>query len=338
MKKKGPTARTLHMFWNWGRGYFFSFTLMKAFQTVIPFFNIWMSAEIVTALHERREQSEVILLIIITLSGNLLARVMSAFFNYFVGKEQRLMENREKHAFNEKVLSMDYDKLENPELRTLRRKIVTNAYINGYGPKNMLENVKNLIDVCLTLAFSLIFFTDMMIQIFQAGITLQSLLFLLGIVLALVAGVLWNGYANKKKAEYWNIQGQKLLEGNRLGSASPENKKDIRIYHMIPFMEAMSQKYNKEYKSAMLEANLGVNRILIPAYILNIIPEACSYLLVCLYYGLGVFEIGGIIKYVGYLQRFIQNINQLLSDIVNFKINRPYLETYLEFFDIPNDM
>ena len=63
-----------------------------------------------------------------------------------------------------------------------------------------------------------------------------------------------------------------------------------------------------------------------------------SYLIVCFYCVLGVFPVGSVIKYVGYLGRITGSIGSLFSALSSFKANERFLATYLEFFDINNDM
>ena len=153
-KTQGPTARVWKMLWGWGKKYYISYALMKAFQTVVPFFNLWISAEIVTALYEGRGQKSVWTLVTVALLGNLIARVLSSVFSYFVGKEELVASSNEKEAFLGKAFSLDYDKLANPEIRTLRRKITTNSWVNYYGSRRAKETIKGLIEVSFNLLFS----------------------------------------------------------------------------------------------------------------------------------------------------------------------------------------
>ncbi|MCH5341392.1 MAG: ABC transporter ATP-binding protein [Acetatifactor sp.] len=53
---------------------------------------------------------------------------------------------------------------------------------------------------------------------------------------------------------------------------------------------------------------------------------------------MGVFPLGSVIKYVGYLSRIISNIENLFFYMGRFRGNERFLKTYLEYFDIKNDM
>ena len=338
MRKNGPTRRVFGMFWGFGKKYFIAFALKQLFGTVTPYFNLWMSAEIVTALYEGREAPAVWNLVTITLIGNLLIRIFSAIFSHFVGIEEKRMYMREKSAFNSKVLSLDYDKLENPDIRALRRKIVTNAWINEYGPKNMINTIGRLYCVLLDLTFSLVLFAEMTVSMASAGFSILGLLLFVLFVTVTVSNILWARYSKKEQAKYWEKIGDKLLEENRLAEALPTNEKDIRIYNMSSYIKSYWKNSNASHRTVFMETWRIQNRFGIPSLILDRLMEALSYLLVSLYCLMGIFPIGSIIKYVGYLGKMTRSVNILFSIEGDSKANIPFLETYLEFFDIKNDM
>ena len=68
------------------------------------------------------------------------------------------------------------------------------------------------------------------------------------------------------------------------------------------------------------------------------LSEMSTYLIVCLYCAMGAFPVGSVIKYVGYLERIKGSIGNLLNLFRVMKVNEPFLQTYLDYFDIKNDM
>ena len=138
------TGRALKLYHSYNPHYFPLRLLQILFNNLTPFFTLWMSAEIVTALYEKRTKEELFLLVMITLFGTLFIHVMGAFLGRCVENEKKQLENNEAAAFNKKTLSLDYDKLENPEIRHLRRKIVENSWINGYGVRQMCWKLENI--------------------------------------------------------------------------------------------------------------------------------------------------------------------------------------------------
>ena len=133
MRKENVTIKTLKVYHAYNPKYFPLSFLQIVFRNISPYFNLWMSSEIVTALYEGREKQEIYLLVGITLLGNLLTQVLEATLGRSVKIALEILENNESAAFNRKTLSLDYDKLENPEYSLLRRKITENTWLNNYG-------------------------------------------------------------------------------------------------------------------------------------------------------------------------------------------------------------
>ncbi|MCH5334116.1 MAG: hypothetical protein J1D89_09170, partial [Agathobacter sp.] len=127
MRRENVTRKALKMYNAHNPKYFPLRFLQIVFNNLSPYFNLWMSSEIVTALYEGREKRELYLLVGITLLGNLLTQVLAAALGRSVQIAFEELENNESAAFNRKTLSLDYDKLENPEIRQLRRKITENS-------------------------------------------------------------------------------------------------------------------------------------------------------------------------------------------------------------------
>ena len=133
MRKYSITRKALRVYAAYNPKYFPLLFLQTVFNNLAPYFNLWMSAEIVTALYELRGEEEIYRLVLITLIGNLLIHVIGAALTKSVATQLEILNNNEAVAFNQKTLSMDYDKLENPDIRQHRRNITENAYINYYG-------------------------------------------------------------------------------------------------------------------------------------------------------------------------------------------------------------
>ena len=144
MRKDNVTIRTLKLYHSFNKKYFPTSFLHIVFSSISPYFNLWMSAEIVTALYEGRDKKAFFTLLAISLLGNIFVHIISTLLSNAVSTQFEKLNNNESLAFNKKTLSLDYDKLEDPEIRMLRRKVKENAYINGYGITYMRNSVNRL--------------------------------------------------------------------------------------------------------------------------------------------------------------------------------------------------
>ena len=113
------TRRAFQLYRSYNPHYFPLRLFQILFNNLTPFFTLWMSAEIVTALYQKKSKEDLFLLVAITLCGTLLIHVMGAFLGRCVNTALKKLEHNEAAAFNQKTLSLDYDKLENPEIRHL---------------------------------------------------------------------------------------------------------------------------------------------------------------------------------------------------------------------------
>jgi len=216
MRKFSTTRKALRVYAAYNPKYFPLLLLQTVFNNLSPYFNLWMSAEIITLLYEASDRAAIYKAVLITIFGNLFIRVIGALLTRSVNTQLEILNNNEATAFNRKTLSLDYDKLENPEIRQHRRNIKENAYINAYGVVNMRQNIWRLFSCVINLAFALVLFIEMVTLV--ATVDFQWIG--AGLLMLLVAMVALNIYSqslhSKKTAVAWNEVGTLMLEENRL--------------------------------------------------------------------------------------------------------------------------
>lgn len=339
MRKDNITIRTLKLYHSFNKKYFPTSFLHIVFSSISPYFNLWMSAEIVTALYEGRDRKDIFTLVAITLLGNLFVHIISTLLSNAVSTQFEKLNNNESLAFNKKTLSLDYDKLEDPEIRMLRRKVKENAYINGYGITYMRNSVNRLMSSAVKIVFSLILFIEMITKMVAVGFHWLGLVLALGMILFAALHYAWGFKQGKLVAAHNKKIGDMMLEENRIGRGTNSTGMDDRIYLQADIIQKLSEKMNKDHLKAFSEAQSLGFKLSIPRGILNWSSTLFNYLLVCFYCAMGAFPVGNVIKYTGYLGRFTGDLNALLDTLFrSFKENEQFLKLYLEYFDIPNDM
>ena len=101
------TRRAFQLYQSYNPHYFPLRLFQIVFTNLTPFFTLWMSAEIVTALYEKKTKEELFLLVAIALLGNLFIHVMGALLGRCVDNARKQLEDNEAAAFNKKTLSLD---------------------------------------------------------------------------------------------------------------------------------------------------------------------------------------------------------------------------------------
>lgn len=338
MHKENITRRAFRLYHSFNKKYFPLSFLQIFFNAFAPYFNLWMSAEIVTALYEQRGKHEIFILIVITLLGNLSVHSISSLLRNATDIQLEKLKTNEDLAFNKKTLSLDYDKLENPKIRDLRHAIHNNQRINYYGIEHMRLSIISLMSGGIRFIFSLYFFIEMMKKFLDANINRTGFLLLL---LTILCSVLQYAYIHKsstKHAQNNKKLGDLLLKENKISDYSDISGADGRIYLQSKLMQKKDEEINTEHLNTYSVVNMLNFKISVPDSLLAWLTTLFNYLLVCFYFMSGAFPIGSVIKYTGYLDNFMYDISELLRQIHRFKENLPYLKAYLDYFDIPNDM
>ncbi len=338
MRKNNITIQAFKMYSAYNPKYFPIKFLETMFNNISPYFNLWLSSEIVTALYEGRDRGEIYLLVAVTLLGNLLIRALGALLRRTADTQLAVLENEEAAAFNRKVLSLDYDKLENPDIRKHRRKIIENSWINWYGVKQMRETVHDMMRSFVNFFFCLLLFIEMFSLIAKAGFQGMGILLFAVLLVCIGANVFMDSYSRKKMSICWKKMGDLMLDENRLGQGYSLAGLDNRIYRQEALRFKIKQQNAETHLRVFSEAEQKALLYNVPTIVLDYLVELCAYLIVVLYCVMGTFPLGGVIKYVGYLRRMTGYIGDIFDFNSKIKVNEPYLQVYLDFFAIKNDM
>lgn len=339
MRKDNVTLRALRLYNSYNKRYFPTSFLHILFSSITPYFSLWMSAEIITALYEGRDKKVIFTLVAITLLGNLFVHIVAALLDNAVNSQLEILNNNESLAFNKKTLSLDYDKLEAPETRLLRRKIIENAYINHYGTTYMRNEVNRLMSSAVKIVFSLVLFIEMLTKMAAVGFRWVGLLLAFAMILLAVLQYINGNRLRKIAVELIKKVGDLMLEENRIDRGMESTGTDERIYLQADMIRKLGEKMNRDHLKVYSEYNSSAFRLMVPQKLLEWSGTLFNFLLVCFYCVIGAFPIGDIIKYVGFLERFMSDLNAVLYILFSStKENEPFLRVYLEYFDIPNDM
>lgn len=338
MNKYQVTKKAFQLYQSNNPKYFPLKFLHIIFENVSPYFNLWLSAEIVTALYEGRGKGELFALVAITLLGNLFIRIAGAFLSRTVDTQLEILSNNEAAAFNRKTLSLDYDKLENPEIRQLRRKITENAYINCYGVTFLRYSVETIMSDCIRIVFSLLFFIEMLSFMMRVRLHWFSVMLFIALILCVVLTIVFRAYSGHKVSEYSKKVGDLMLDENRYGRGYSTDGMDNRIYRQQSLIAKLNEQFNATHLKVFTDAQNKNFTLGMPTSVFEKLTVLCSYLIVCFYCTLGAFPVGSVIKYVGYLQNFIWAISNLIYLPNQLKENEPFLQVYLDYFDVKNDM
>ncbi|MCM1191312.1 MAG: ABC transporter ATP-binding protein/permease [Butyrivibrio sp.] len=335
---KGVTMRAFKLYSANNPKYFPVCFLEILFEKLAPFFNLWMSSEIVSALYGKAGSQRIYLLVAVTLFGNFLVRAAGAVLRRTAETQEKILKDNEAAALNRKTLSLDYDKMENPDVRQHRRKITESSQINGYGVIRMTDNIKIFVQSLVSVLLSLAFLGEMALRAAAASFRPAMALLFAALVICLALGILYTSWNAGKASEMNREIGLEMLEQNRFAQGYAADGMDNRIYRQQTLLAGIHGRSSRTHYELFSKLSKGMILRNVPAVFLDGMLRLCSYLIICFYCTLGVFPVGSVIKYVGCLGWLTANIGQLLQFFGEVRANEPFLRDYLDYFDIPNDM
>lgn len=232
MRKKKPNIHALKLLYSFCPAYIPLLIAKIFFEQLSPYFNLYLSAEIVNEIAGSREENRLVLLVLIAVIGNFAIAVISGVLNRFLNHKETLLSQREAAYYNRKTLSLDYCDLENTEVRQLRRKIVESAKIDHHGKKLLMVSVERLIGTTISVVLALILGSEMFILMFTRRFSWYLILFV-GLLIVTVGFNVWYGFqAIGKMAKLSNDVSQAMIDENRIDDAIDcyNMGKDVRLY------------------------------------------------------------------------------------------------------------
>lgn len=340
MRKENPNIRALKLLHSFCPSYFPLLVLKSFFGKLSPYFNLYLSAEIVNEIVGARNKDTLITLVLITVIGNFAIAIMGGILNRAFGHKETLLYQREAVYYNKKTLGLDYDNLENTEVRQLRRKIVESSRINFHGKQLLLMSIGRLVNITISAILALILGIEMFVLMLASGFSWLIIL-LACLIVGLVAFNVWYSFRVKDKmGTVYRNASQTMIDENRIDEAMDcyNMGKDVRLYRQDKLIMKIKNYAFDLHKKAFRTMESKRYKINMPLTFTGILLEAIIYVFVCVYALLGTFGIGSIVKYVGFVETITGCITSYFAVFADIKYNTPFVEDYLAYFDIPQKM
>jgi len=340
MRKENPNIRAVKLMHSFCPSYFPLLIIKTFFEELSPFFNLYLSAEIVNEIVGMRGKERLIMLVLITVFGNFTIAIIAGSLNRVFGHKAILLDQREIAYYNKKTLTLDYDNLENTEVRQLRRKIIEAAKIDRHGKQLLLLSVERLINITINAVLFLILGLEMFVLVFAAGFSWYIILFVF-LMISLMTFHIWYSFREENKLGALTQQvSQTMIDENRIDEAVDcyNMGKDVRLYRQDKQIMKIKNFTFDLHKKAFRTIASRRYVLDIPLVVASIVLRVIIYIFVCVYAQLGVFGVGSIIKYVGFVETIISCITSYFGVFANIKYNTPFVKDYLAYFDIPQKL
>ena len=332
-------------------GLFSSSLLYSLFSALTPYIPIWLSARILDEISGARDARRLWTLVAVTIAATALGALLTAYFERRKNRRMEWLELYYKNqmVMNSKVLSMDYEVMEDPKVYDLISQVNQNGNWGSWGVTKAVGDTERLMRAVLrilgAIALTVTLFTSRVPDSAGAFTILNHPLLLFAFFAALfILAVLAPQFANKVQ-EIMVKAGENTRFGNRLffTAISPlyerRDPMDIRIYrqdriyksyfsYSMPLMKAL---FGWDYSGKM-----GFYMAMSNA--LGAVTTGIIYGFVCLKAWAGAFGVGAVTQYVGAVTALTVGIGDLLKTYGSIRANAVFLEDLFALLDTPNKM
>ncbi|MCL2098991.1 MAG: ABC transporter ATP-binding protein/permease [Oscillospiraceae bacterium] len=319
------------------KGYIVLYLIIEAMSPFTPYLNIYMSARIIDELLGSRNVNTLILYVLIVIGGNMILSLVVSGLTHLRNYHENQFYKGRSMILSEKNMSMDYENMENSDVRILleRIKVETQTGHNVFYLFTRAGNfIRETINIILAAALTFGLFANP-----SVSVSLKL------IILVMVAVVITVNYISVKKRSriylkmydsyapmngFFNFYARFFSDYNA--------GKDTRLYAMEDFIE---KDQNRFFTSSH---NIGVSTVKkIAKYMLfnTIITDALrisTYIFVILASIAGSVTIGSITMYVSCIIRVIGSFSTIVVSAQELIQNNNYLARYFKFLDIPSKM
>jgi len=304
--------------------------LKSLFTNLSPFVNIFMSAQIINEIAGARDISQLINLVVITLSANFIIGIASLILTRISKHTEQLMWFGEDRSYLKKVLDCDFRDLENGTISEQRWNVYQYSQVNQFGINAMINSTKKLMDNIINIVLALVGMTSLIILLNNA----QGLFFAIAIFVLITVFVVVSFKNSKTLAKLGEQISADRKIYNELSEVFGEPGKDCRIFDMQQIIEGFWEK-----KLEILNKNNkiyynGRRKTQIPEVLLSHGLNFTIYAFVGINALSGLFGIGSVVLYVGYIERFVTAVKEMASNISMFRMNHYFLNYFLEYVQV----
>ncbi|OZV13933.1 hypothetical protein CIW83_00385 [Tissierella sp. P1] len=311
-------------------------------KAIAPFVNIYMSAKIVDELINFSYLNRLIVFVGITIGLNLIIYLASTGFEHILNLLIIIMVQNRDMVLNRKIIDMDYEHIENPEVHLLRTKIQEAQNQSGGGIYSLIKYFGVLIKCLVIVPISLV----MIVDIFKVTSNESSIRFLNSnilnfiFIILLLIGTIYNmRLKENSEREYFNSL-NKIVDYNRIANFYFEkivdynSGKDIRLYNQKNLFNTAFGEVIGEVNKIADEISLNYMKYGGANGFISSLLTGLIYIFIGLKAVMGSITIGNVVKYTGSINQFISSSSMLLVTIAALKINNQYIQLYLDFLNI----
>ncbi len=328
--------------------YFIVAIIFTTLHISISYISLILSAYILNSIEIGRNFKETFIMVFYIIIGTLILKIIENLIwnNLEVRKEK--MYNFYSCMVQTKMLSMDFSRIDSPELKTLQDRIHRDSNW-GAGLYSVLWQVEKAMNLTADIIGAVVVGFPVIINIFQVKEYKIFVMFIVILFFTLVK-VKLNVYF-KKKIDCFMFDEIKEEDREEVSTFSwsfaggegftYDNGKDVRIYNAYDLFKrwTIEPMKSKKYRDSLKDVTIGEVGTAVTDDMLSTIIEAFSYISVVILALSGEISVGNVLKFINCLTRFMKCICLSLVCLVpSFAMEARKQMSTLEFLELEDEM
>ena len=319
-------------------------------SALTPYVGIYLSARIINEIAGQRDPVVLKQLVLITLVSTAILSLLNAGLSRWKNVQHAGQWHKRGKCYADKLLSMDFQDVDDPATHDLLSQIQQNDRWSGWGLGKLQWGFESFVSSLLTIvgavALTVTLFTLRVPDSAGNLATLNNPLFVAGIIVMLLIVTLLSPVLSNKAGSYWTKISDEARLGNRFFSffgflgSNRSRVLDIRMYRQDIICENYNKKDNgfgpKSRIAGYARGPMGGFSALSAA--VSHVFTAMIYIFVCLKAWGGAFGVGSVTQYIGAITALSGGISGLIRFLGDMRNNATFLRTTFKFFDVPNTM
>ncbi len=338
--------KILNVIYQMNHAYFFLASIVHMINVGIPYLGLILSAYILDSFTIKGYQEIMIVTVAVTVGIFILSFIASTIWNHLEVERERMYWIYTSMT-QEKMLILDFSRINSPEVRDIQTKIDRDMNW-GAGLNSVFWQFNHILYQILNILFAVFVGMPVFTQIVVSN-QWQAGLILLIIILLAIIGMKGRAYFVKihEKFLYTTIKEEEkeemfccCWEFARGDGFNYKNGKDIRIYEGYDLMKrwTVDVLFYKKFRKSIWSGAVGLAGAAFCYSSVQGILEGGAYLTIAVLALLGTVSLGNVVKFAGCLKNLMSAIVSLIGSLEDLAVTaRRHISTF-EFLALENEM
>jgi len=344
------TRRGYKLTWEKQSKMLVTMALCAVADALMPYVGIYLAARIINEIAGACDPATLTRLVLTALISAVVLGTIQAFILRWRNTVHTAQWYIRKKIYADKLLSLDFQDIDDSRVRGLFSQVFQNEKWNGKGLQTLYTEFETLVRSVMTvlgaIALSVSLFT-LPVPESGGGLTVLnhplSVAFIIVLMLAVTLGA---PVLSTRAGSNWSKRADEIKLANRrvnyfdtLGF-NRERALDIRMYRQDKLFKKMVQEHVAYTPKGPMARDAYGKRGLMNALsaTFSYVLTAIVYVFVCLKALGGAFGVGSVTQYVGAITALSGGLVLLIRTLGTFYNNAPFLRTLFAFLDVPNNM